>query len=345
MKSLTTTPGAFIVGLWILSISCPIRVQSQSGELVMTARIPETDTPNAPYYLYRPTDVEVIDENTIAIADQGEEAIWILDKEGNLLHKIGRVGEGPGEFRFLVKISYDSETQLLWAVDNRGAKAFSRADWSYVDWFAKTSSTSDINAYAGNVYLSRASFSGDRYDIFSIYDSNGEFTGNAGMHNVREVGSRGRQLQMFGAFDVCKGIHQGTLCFVYTYWNEMVVIKDNNQTFVSIDDKLLADGHDENIKLSKEWKQDASPRPYIGSVDIDGDDIFLLVRNGISNRYIYQIDLEGNVINKWHIDNEEDSIISFVYDNTQSSPCFWMLSIWPNPIVMKYEVQSEGVRR
>lgn len=46
----------------------------------------------------QPSDVKILKNGHIAIADYGQQTISILKKDGSLIHSFGRQGRGPGEF-------------------------------------------------------------------------------------------------------------------------------------------------------------------------------------------------------------------------------------------------------
>ena len=49
-------------------------------------------------FLVRPVKV-IIKDNGYYIVDEGVPAVFSFDEEGHLLHKIGKKGQGPGEYR------------------------------------------------------------------------------------------------------------------------------------------------------------------------------------------------------------------------------------------------------
>lgn len=49
-------------------------------------------------FLVRPVKV-IIKDNRYYIVDEGVPAVFSFDEEGHLLHKIGKKGQGPGEYR------------------------------------------------------------------------------------------------------------------------------------------------------------------------------------------------------------------------------------------------------
>ena len=61
-----------------------------------------TDLPGYP--VYRPVSAAV-DSPFLFIADQGLHAVYVFDADLNLIRKIGRFGEGPGEFSGIADIS------------------------------------------------------------------------------------------------------------------------------------------------------------------------------------------------------------------------------------------------
>ncbi len=66
-----------------------------------------TDLPGYP--VYRPVSAAV-DSPLLFIADQGLHAVYVFDAELNLIRKIGRLGEGPGEFSGIADICVQDGT-------------------------------------------------------------------------------------------------------------------------------------------------------------------------------------------------------------------------------------------
>src|SRR5690606_10895537 len=52
-----------------------------------------------PGELLQPTDVEITDDGTVLVAEDGAAHVKVFGPDGSFLRTIGAAGEGPGEFR------------------------------------------------------------------------------------------------------------------------------------------------------------------------------------------------------------------------------------------------------
>jgi hypothetical protein len=77
-----------------------------------------TDTQPAPVELFRVTGARFLDDGSLAVGNNGSQEILVLDPEGRLNTRIGRSGEGPGEFREINRIDVDG-SGALWVYDAR----------------------------------------------------------------------------------------------------------------------------------------------------------------------------------------------------------------------------------
>jgi len=80
-------------------------------------RIGREDNPD--YALVPVGGIGVTDEGSILVSQPQEGAIRVFDDEGRFLRRIGRPGDGPGEFGRLGPVGVLGDT--IWAVDCRGA--------------------------------------------------------------------------------------------------------------------------------------------------------------------------------------------------------------------------------
>jgi hypothetical protein len=59
------------------------------------------------------TAARFLGDGTLAVADNGDQAILLLDSDGRLARRVGRAGEGPGEFRFISELHVDGHGNLV----------------------------------------------------------------------------------------------------------------------------------------------------------------------------------------------------------------------------------------
>ena len=67
-------------------------------------------------FLVKPVKV-IIKDNRYYIVDEGVPAVFSFDEEGHLLHKIGKKGQGPGEYREIYDaVIKEKENSSVYAV-------------------------------------------------------------------------------------------------------------------------------------------------------------------------------------------------------------------------------------
>lgn len=83
----------------------------------------------------RISHVEIDDFGNVYISEgsPGNEAIYVFDPEGNYLNKIGRSGEGPGEFRSIYDMKVSKNKLLVLDGNLLRIQIFSTSDHSLVD--------------------------------------------------------------------------------------------------------------------------------------------------------------------------------------------------------------------
>jgi hypothetical protein len=77
-----------------------------------------TDTQAAPVEFFRVTGARFLDDGSLAVGNNGSQEVLVLDAEGRLSARMGRSGEGPGEFREINRIDVDG-SGALWVYDAR----------------------------------------------------------------------------------------------------------------------------------------------------------------------------------------------------------------------------------
>jgi hypothetical protein len=116
--------------LVLLLASLPLSVSAQSGQVRAGLRIGSVDGPDA---LTRIGGVLVADDGRIFVLQSQEQHVKVFDARGRLVRKVGRKGEGPGEFRNPVSITLQRDT--LWVVDDglRRITAFHADDFRHLE--------------------------------------------------------------------------------------------------------------------------------------------------------------------------------------------------------------------
>lgn len=59
-----------------------------------------------------------VNQDNIVVSDQVESKLVVLDKEGKVLHEVGKIGSGPLEFSNPTDLFYNEEDKCLYVLDN-----------------------------------------------------------------------------------------------------------------------------------------------------------------------------------------------------------------------------------
>ena len=106
-------------------VHAPVLNAQQQWTLVRELRIGSLDRGN--YSLGDIRDLVVDNQGSIYVFDRLNKAIFVYDHAGNFVRRVGRDGEGPGEFRMPATMGWLGDT--LWVADPRLARItlFTRA--------------------------------------------------------------------------------------------------------------------------------------------------------------------------------------------------------------------------
>jgi len=63
---------------------------------------------------YRPSDLTIINDNEIVVSDADDHSITILNNNGEILNKFGRLGQGPGDFNRPMKVDVFKENLIVY---------------------------------------------------------------------------------------------------------------------------------------------------------------------------------------------------------------------------------------
>lgn len=114
-------PGFSFLALmtWLCAAPAGAQVEAPRWYLEEVSRVGTVDGPLALTDVISATTT--IDNSTLYVAQPQESAIWLIDvARGELLRKVGRSGEGPGEFRRLDYLGWKEDT--LYATDGHAGR-------------------------------------------------------------------------------------------------------------------------------------------------------------------------------------------------------------------------------
>jgi 6-bladed beta-propeller len=83
-----------------------------------------SETDDAYFFPYS-AGIAVDGQGTICVADYGNERVQVFDKNGRYVRTLGRVGQGPGEYRFPSGVMIDADGNFIVTDGSRSLLAFS----------------------------------------------------------------------------------------------------------------------------------------------------------------------------------------------------------------------------
>lgn len=108
-----------------------------------------SDKEEEAYYLNMPTDM-AIDEKFIYIVDQNEHCILKIDLEGNFISRIGRQGQGPGEFSYPNSVATLGDNIIIY--DNTRKFQILTKKGKYLSSFKVIEPVFDFEIFENNIY-------------------------------------------------------------------------------------------------------------------------------------------------------------------------------------------------
>jgi hypothetical protein len=100
-------------GHYFISLPDLERVSAPQAEL---EEIYRTDQEGSSVELFRVAGARFFEDGSLAVGNDGTNEILIVDPEGTLANRIGRSGEGPGEFRSIGRMDVAC-SGALWVYD------------------------------------------------------------------------------------------------------------------------------------------------------------------------------------------------------------------------------------
>lgn len=315
--------------LVLLTICQSANAQPAEVQLRLEYKFPPPDSLAPDYYFAHITDIELLNDGLIAVLDQRQNSLFVVDQQGELVSTVGQKGQGPGEFSWPWEVEYDDANRLLWVMDAGRLQAFHRDGFSFSHSLRPAEvRPRDVVALNGDLYISGTSAHVE--PLVYRYSSEGEQLGTLGTHIQREVGRYGQALYKMGDL---AGVAQGpgSLRFFYAYsmFNDIIVLDDNSQRVVHCDYPTIVEQDAENTRKAEDWPDpDDGPTPLIliGDIFPVSDRLFVSVVYGTHQKEtpILELDLQGRVQRIWRVPADYLGVRAFAVQMQGDEPVFWV---------------------
>ncbi|MFC1529234.1 6-bladed beta-propeller [Gemmatimonadota bacterium] len=321
-------------------LSLPLGISAQEPEEIQLQeayRFPPFNEADPSYYFAHISDIELLDGGLFAIADQFQYCVWIVREDGTLVEKIGRRGQGPGEFERPWAVEWDAQSEILWVMDMGRIQAFTGTDWSYLHMVRPTEVNPQQMVAVGEKLLF-TSLSQGRNDLAYVYDHEGNALPPIGNHLEREVAGYGIRLYKNGSIDATlDASDEPVICYVYRTFNDVLLLTGGTQVTIHIDDKTIQDVDRVNRRLARDWIDPdlgPTPSPLYRDVRITADRMFIYEIQHPGNR-ILEVDFNGTVRRIWMLPELDHGPLTFTIQTTDDIPIIWAAWSYPDPHIKK----------
>lgn len=127
-------------------------ISEEAIELEMVKSFPTEEDESNGIYLWAPMGIECLPNGNIIVNDQKHKQIFMFDKKGNFIKRIGRAGQGPGEFGNPFCMTTTSDSIIVADNNNRRIQYYD-FDGNFIRQFKLLRSFHDIAVSAkGLIY-------------------------------------------------------------------------------------------------------------------------------------------------------------------------------------------------
>jgi len=303
-------------------------------ELELLYSFPSEDLVEKDIYLWGPTKIEGDISGNIFISDQKWRHIFIFDSSGNFLKKIGRKGQGPGEFMNPYCINLTKDFLIVSDTNGRKIQFFDR-DGKYMRSIKVPRAYIEIVTDAnGLIYASPLRMSKEA-PLIDVLDKDGHLLNSFGKARFGDetawnvpnmlklaVNSKGEIFAAYHHFPtVCKYSRKGELLVVYKI--EQEIMKER-----------------ERLNLDAIRKQNSVSYPVIYAIRAGRNGFYIL--NNYPRTHILEFDTNGKLINDYYYVQSHDYRVRdfFVKELGKNNKIFYILQSAPD-----YKVDVLGIKK
>lgn len=218
--------GSFILFILLLLVNAPLVSPSERALRVLAEFPSEKQMNDFDYVLGRGTHFDA-DENAIYFCSQMQHVVLKLDFAGNLLKRIGRSGQGPGDFKFPLVPYIVGDTLLVTDNGNSRIQLFT-LDGVYLRQIRMIEGVYSLVSIKEQLFMLLLKKSGARGNapaIFGRYDLNGKllsYFGNIGKSDYNNFDNDNNQtIRSFNGELHCLQLY-GTTYSIYSPEGELV---------------------------------------------------------------------------------------------------------------------------
>jgi hypothetical protein len=206
--------------------------------------------------LYQASDFTVDAHENIYISDAKEIGIKVFDPYGKYLHSIGRKGQGPGEFQWIMAFSFLPDGRLL-VMDFRSLRT---------SIFESSGQFLESHQWIQNLYLNQILLTTNQSFILSVEDFGGPTQERK--IAVNEYDFKSNSVRPFGEFvsQKRKAYNDGNINYSVPVPHSPLSLlagdTTNNCIYHCLNNKYLIEVYDQTAKLIRKIDRPYEPVPY-----------------------------------------------------------------------------------
>jgi hypothetical protein len=298
-------------------------------ELELKFFFPSKEMEEKDIYLWRPTRIFQDSPGNIYVSDQKEHFVMCFDSSGKFIRKIGKQGQGPGEFLVPSDVVVTKDYMVVREVEN--------SRFQYLDLEGKY-----LRSF--KVFKAYASFVIDDSDL--IIGAPMLFSRDNEPKLIDVLSAGGKLLYSFGEpliykydFAILNSVKlalnkKGELLVAFLYLPIVRKYSKKGELLAEyrIENKTMNDKEKFNKKInSNRPNQRALYSPCMFDIQVVDDALYLLHYDGVSRLEILEIDQEGRIKNTfyWKINDKEYTTREFLVRKNGEEKKFYILQNSP----------------
>lgn len=285
--------------------------------------------------LESPRQIEIDARSQLLISDSKAKCIFFLDGDDNYINKIGKGGQGPGEFMSVSEIAVSNEKIAAYDPFNNRIQIFS-CGGEYISGFKSIKNITSMHWSKRNeLVASTSGFDIMRQNEFELFDEKGILLKTYG----KPVNSKwDANLLNSKRIEVSD---KGDIYIGFKFLNKIIKYNDKciKDMEIKVKDGILIEREKNNIYIANNV-ENKRKRRYIAtneSIFVIENEIYVL-----TNFYfpiIFVCNQEGVVLRSYYY-KKQTFATDFVIKKTQDVISVYLLTIYPDPSIEKFNINK-----
>lgn len=297
-------------------------VSEEAIELEMVKSFPTEEDESNGVYFWGPMGIEGLPNGNIIVNDQKVKQIFMFDERGSFIKKIGRAGQGPGEFGNPFCMTTTSDSIIV--ADNSNMRIqYYDLEGNFIRDFKIFKALIDISVNTEGLIYAAPLRINPEYSLVDVLDKNGKLLTSFGKARFGEKStsfiSNRVKISMNNKNDLYLAFNSFPLVCRYT-------ADGNLQTEFKLDHKVLKELEKEN---QTQLKNKGNLKNVIYSIGTGINGFFILF--WYPRTQILEYDYDGSLVNEYYFKDETyDTLFwDFVIQENGEEKIFYLLKKAP----------------